>query len=77
MVVKRCPSCRGVGYLEIKASSCKGYRQKIVSVNPGRVLELLKAGNSNYEVARVMGVSAETVRAIGNGTWAGFRAGSR
>ncbi len=74
MVVKTCPTCRGAGVCELAPSSRhKGGNYKLVQVDVRKVLELLREGKSYANVGRLMGIHGETVKAIGNGTWAGFR----
>lgn len=73
MVVKTCPTCRGCGYVELAPATSKGGNMKLAQVDVRKVLELLRAWKSTKAVAAVTGISAETVRVIGNGTWAGYR----
>lgn len=74
MVVKTCPTCKGMGHVELAPASLhRGGNYKLVQVDVRKVLALLREGRSYREVERLMGISDGTVKAIGNGTWAGFR----
>lgn len=72
MVVKTCPSCKGTGYLQLAPRTSKGWGH-CVKVDPGLVLEDLRAGKTTVATAKKFGIGRDTVRLIGNGTWAGFR----
>lgn len=71
VVVRTCPTCRGLGVLEV--GNVLPIGPHLVKVDPGSVLEDIKAGLGLRVVAKRHRISVETARVIGNGTWAGFR----
>lgn len=73
MVVKRCPTCRGAGVVELAPPSRHKAGYKLAQVDVRKVLDLLREGLSYAEVGRRTGIHGETVKVIGNGTWAGYR----
>lgn len=74
MVVKTCPTCHGMGHVELAPSSRhKGGNYKLVQVDVRKILEQRRAGKSYREIGRLNGITGETVKVIVDGSWAGYR----
>jgi hypothetical protein len=71
MVVRTCPTCHGLGHLEITPAAPGG--GQLVKVDIRAVLDDFKVGRGLRQVAKSHRISVETARVICNGTWAGFK----